>query len=136
MSPDFIVIATLLLVLPVSLKYFLALETRTLVARARRQERQLGTLSIRLQAIDRERDVVHAALLQVRQHQQWASRRRRLIDEELQRLRASAPAAWAFETEVADSPDVQARESRPVGTQAPDAQAMGAPVPESRVAAG
>lgn len=102
MSPDVIVIATALLVLPVSLKYFLALETRSLVARARRQERQLNALGNRLQGIDLERDVVHAALLQVHHQQQWAARRRQLIEDELRHLgrpgegrRAAEPGAQA-----------------------------------------
>ena len=88
MSPDLIIISTLLLVLPISLKYFFALETRTLVARARRGDRQLGSLVCRLQALDRERAVVHAALLQVRHQQQWAGQRHRMIENELRQLRA------------------------------------------------
>lgn len=103
MSPESIVIATLLLVVPVSLKYFFALETRTLVARARRGERQLSALGNRLQAIDRERDVVHAALLQVRQHQQWSAKRRRLIEDELEQIRAhrQAPPLFAADPDIA-----------------------------------
>jgi hypothetical protein len=91
MSADLVVIAALLLALPLSLKYFLALETRTLVARVRRGERQLAALHGRLEAVDRERDVVHAALLQVHHQQRWSRTRRQLIGEELQRLRQGCP---------------------------------------------
>jgi len=108
MSAHHIVVAALLLALPLSLKYFLALETRTLVARVRRGERQLTALHSRLEAVDRERDVVHAALLQVHHQQRWSKTRRQLIAEELQRLRQGRPSRSRVAVEADPEPAPEA----------------------------
>ncbi|MFH1571318.1 MAG: hypothetical protein ABIL09_25235 [Gemmatimonadota bacterium] len=96
MSATAIVFVALLLAVPVSLKYCLALETRTMVARLKRQERELDILEVRLQGLGRQREVVRGALTQVREQHRWAATRRDLIAQELERVRRQSQQVAAF----------------------------------------
>jgi len=88
MSVQAILLASLFLAIPISLKYLLAFETRDIVVQLKRQERQVNALAARLIALDREREVVGGALVQVREQSRWAETRTRLAEEDLVRVRS------------------------------------------------
>jgi hypothetical protein len=100
MSTEAAILAALLLAIPIFLKYILAFETRTMVARIKRQERQLDSLASRLVAVGREHDVVRGALVQVHEQQRWACTRTELVREELLRVRAAARSSALPEDEL------------------------------------
>ena len=83
---DHILLASLLLAVPLSMKYVFAFEVRKMVAILKAKERQVARLTSRFTALERERGVVEGALLQVEDQRRWASTRRSLIEEELVRV--------------------------------------------------
>ena len=87
MSVQAILLASLFLAIPISLKYLLAFETRDIVVQLKRQERHVNALASRLIALEREREVVGGALLQVREQSRWAETRTRMVEEDLVRVR-------------------------------------------------
>jgi len=88
MSAQVILLASLFLAVPISLKYLLAFETRNTVVQLKRQEGTVKALSARLIALDREHDVVSGAILQVHEQSRWAETRARMVEEELTRVRS------------------------------------------------
>ena len=114
MSAELILLSSLLVGVPIALKYILAFEMRNLVSMMRTREREVARLSSRLNALDREYDVVRGAAEQVRDQQRWASLRRdRMADElaQTQRVRRRVFAQPEFAsvagaTDFVDHPDV------------------------------
>ena len=87
MTADVILTTALFIAVPVTLKYFLAFEIRTQVARLKTGEREVAGLSNRLAALNQEQDNVRRALTQVQRQRRWAQTRRSLIAQELGRIR-------------------------------------------------
>ena len=82
MSAELILLCAILVGVPISLKYVLAFEMRNLVSLMKARERELAGLTAKLNALDREYDVVIGAAEQVRDRQKWAvTRRDRKADE-------------------------------------------------------
>ena len=91
MSAEVILLSAILVGVPIALKYVLAFEMRNLVSLMKARERELAGLTAKLNALDREYDVVIGAAEQVRDRQKWAAPRRdRMADElsQVQRYRS------------------------------------------------
>lgn len=88
MSAQVILLASLFLAVPITLKYLLAFETRNTVEQLKRQGGQVNALAARLTALDREHEVVGGAILQVREQSRWAETRTRMVGEELLRVQS------------------------------------------------
>ena len=85
MSAELILLSAVLVGVPISLKYVLAFEMRNLVSMMKARERELAGLTAKLNALDREYEVVIGAAEQVRDRQKWAATRRdRMADELVQ----------------------------------------------------
>ncbi len=85
MSAELILLSAVLVGVPISLKYVLAFEMRNLVSLMKARERELAGLTAKLNALDREYEVVIGAAEQVRDRQKWAATRRdRKADELVQ----------------------------------------------------
>lgn len=97
MSAEFILLSAVLVGVPISIKYVLAFEMRNLVSLMKAREREVAGLTAKLNALDREYEVVIGAAEQVRDCQKWAATRRdRMADELVQVRRGSVFAKPEF----------------------------------------
>ena len=106
MSAPYILLAGMLIAIPVAIKYFLAFEVRNLLENLKARERDVESLAARLEAVQREKEVVGNATRHVIEQRQWAQRRRGLMRAELATLRripAVAPIDEFEATPWADS---------------------------------
>jgi hypothetical protein len=86
----FILLSALFLAVPVSVKYLLAFQTRTLVEALRLREREVQLLVARLQATEQECRVVGRAVRHVAIQRRQAHDRRELMSERLDYVRRLA----------------------------------------------
>ena len=93
MDADYLFLSAAMLAIPMSMKYLLAFEIRKKVAVLRARERHVEAMANRLEALEREQDVVHGALVQVEDQRRWAQTRRGMIEEELRRIRVRTETA-------------------------------------------
>ena len=91
MSAEVILTTALFVAVPVTLKYVLAFEIRTQVARLKAGEREVAGLTNRLAALNQEQGNVRRALTQIQRQRSWAQTRRSLIAQELGHARMSFP---------------------------------------------
>ena len=93
MGADYLFLSAVMLAIPMSMKYLLAFQIRKKVAVLRARERHAEAMANRLEALEREQDVVHGALVQVEDQRRWAQTRRGMIEEELRRIRVPTETA-------------------------------------------
>ena len=97
----FIILSALFLAVPVSVKYLLAFQTRTLVEALKRREREVQLLVAQLQATEQESRVVGRVVRHVAIQRRQAHDRRELMSDRLdyvRRLATQAPAETAVAT--------------------------------------
>ena len=87
MSAELILLSAVLVGVPISIKYVLAFEMRNLVSLMKAREREVAGLTAKLNALDREYEVVIGAAEQVRDRQKWAATRRDRMADELDQAR-------------------------------------------------
>jgi FtsZ-binding cell division protein ZapB len=83
METKAILLAAAILAVPISVKYLLAFEVRTMLDVLRQQEREVRLLTAQLRALEQEKATVRRAAAQVETQRRRARAQRSLVQERL-----------------------------------------------------